>query len=104
MQRALLVGGGAREHAIAKRLSEGSEIFSVMKNKNPGIARLAKGFLLESETNVDSVVAYALKEKADFAVIGPEAPLVKGIADKLEEKAIPCAGASKKAALLDTNK
>ena len=65
MQRALLVGGGAREHAIAKRLSEGSEIFSVMKNKNPGIARLAKGFLLESETNVDSVVAYALKEKAD---------------------------------------
>ena len=102
--KALLVGGGAREHAMAKRLSEGSEIFSVMKNNNPGIARLAKNFLLESETNVDKVVEFALKEKVDFAVVGPEAPLEKGLADALEAKKIPTVGACQKAALLETNK
>ncbi len=102
--KALLVGGGAREHAIAKRLSESSELCVVMKNKNLGIARIAKTILLESETNVDSVVAFALKEKADFAFVGPEAPLEKGLADELEKKGIPCVGASQKAALLETNK
>ncbi|MEM4255237.1 MAG: phosphoribosylamine--glycine ligase [Candidatus Norongarragalinales archaeon] len=102
--KALLVGGGAREHAIAKRLSESSELSVAMKHKNPGIARIAKSILLESETNVDSVVAFALKEKADFAVVGLEAPLEKGLANVLEAKGIPCVGASQKAALLETNK
>ena len=102
--KALLVGGGAREHAIAKRLGESSEIAAVMKHKNPGIARIAKSFLLESETNVEKVVEFALKEKADFAVVGPEAPLEKGLADALEAKGIPCVGASQKASLLETNK
>jgi len=102
--KALLVGGGAREHAIAKRLSESSEISAVMKHNNPGIARIAKNVLLESETNVEKVVEFALKEKVDFAVVGPEAPLEKGLADALEAKGIPCVGASQKAALLETNK
>ncbi|MFH1056992.1 MAG: phosphoribosylamine--glycine ligase [Candidatus Micrarchaeota archaeon] len=102
--KALLVGGGAREHAIAKKLSESSELCVVMKNKNPGIAKLAKSFLLENETNVEKVVEFALREKADFAVVGPEAPLEKGLSDSLEAKGIPCVGASQKAALLETNK
>ena len=102
--KALLVGGGAREHAIAKRLAESSELFAVMKNKNPGIVRLAKNFLSENETDVEKVVDYALREKVDFAVVGPEAPLEKGLADALEKRKIPCVGASQKAALLETNK
>lgn len=102
--KALLVGGGAREHAIAKRLARSSELLSVMKNNNPGIARIAKKVLLESETNVEKVLEFALREKPDFVVVGPEAPLEKGLADALEAKGISCVGASQKAALLETNK
>jgi len=75
-----------------------------MKNNNPGIARLAQKVLLESDTNVDKIVEFALREKPDFAFVGPDAALEKGVVDALEKNGIPAVGASQKAALIETNK
>ena len=61
----LVVGGGAREHAIcdAVRRSKGDiNLYSIMHNLNPGIKHLSKDFLQEKETNVPQVAKYA-KEK-----------------------------------------
>ena len=102
----LVVGGGGREHAIARALSRNkeTELYAVMARQNPGIARLCSRYLLERETRVDSVAAFALKESIDYAIIGPEAPLEAGVVDRLEADGIPCMGPSRAAARLETDK
>ncbi|MFW6038205.1 MAG: phosphoribosylamine--glycine ligase [Candidatus Saliniplasma sp.] len=101
----LTVGGGAREHTIVKALHDGgAEIYAAMGNKNPGIARLSKEFLLEKGTNIDKVVEWAIEKSVEMAVIGPEAPLGKGIVDKLEDNGIECASPNKKAAQIEISK
>jgi phosphoribosylamine--glycine ligase len=56
------------------------------------------------ETNVEKVKEYALDNAIDFAVIGPEAPLEVGIVDALEASGVPCVGAKKEAAMIETSK
>jgi len=103
--KVLAVGGGGREHAIVEALARsGAEIFACMKNSNPGIARKAKGVLLVDEMDVPKVVEYAKSKGCSLAVIGPEAPLEVGIADKLEEAGIPTASPSTAAARIETSK
>ena len=103
--RVLVVGGGGREHAVVEALHRsGAEILAAMANQNPGIRRAAKEILLGDVTAVDRIVAWAQDEHADLAVIGPEAPLEKGIVDALEARGIPTVGPTKAAAQLETNK
>jgi phosphoribosylamine--glycine ligase len=104
--KVLLVGGGGREHAIARALSRSDEmdLFSVMARKNPGIASLAKEVLLERETSVQPVVRFAKTRSIDYVVIGPEAPLEAGLVDHLEQEKIPCIGPTLAAARLETDK
>ena len=104
--RILVVGGGGREHAIARALSlsRDVEIFSVMQRKNPGIAALSKKVLLTRETDVPEVVRFAQGWCVDHAIIGPEAPLEAGIVDQLEEKGICSVGPTRLAARLETDK
>jgi phosphoribosylamine---glycine ligase len=103
--KVLVVGGGGREHAIASALSRsGSVVYSVMKNHNPGIARLADDFKLVRETDVDKVVEYALSRSVDMAVIGPESPLEVGLVDTLEAVDIKCMGPTRLAARLEISK
>ncbi len=100
-----MVGGGGREHAIVKALERsGSEIFSAMRNRNPGIARSSKDVLLVKETDGQKVGEFALRSKVELAVIGPEAPLEAGLVDLLESKGIPCVGPTKAAARIETSK
>lgn len=80
------------------------EIFACMKNNNPGIARRARDCLLVDETDVSKVVEYAKAKGVSLAVIGPEAPLEVGIADKLEDAGIPTASPSLAAARIETSK
>ncbi len=101
----LVVGGGCREHILAERLgSEGNRIFSVMKNRNPGIERLSEGTLISPETEVDKVVAFAKQAGAEFAVIGPEDPLEAGICDEMAKSGIACFGPTRKAAEIESSK
>ena len=103
--RILVVGGGGREHAIVKALERsGSEIFSAMRNRNPGIARSSKDVLLVRETDAQKVGEFALRSRVELAVIGPEAPLEVGLVDLLESKGIPCVGPTKAAARIETSK
>ncbi len=102
----LVVGGGGREHAIARALSRNSEteIFSVMAKKNPGIAGIARSICLARETDVPRVVAFAQETGTEYAFIGPEAPLESGIVDQLEAAGIACVGPTRAAARLETDK
>ena len=102
----LVVGGGGREHAIAVALGRNTttEIYSVMAKKNPGIAALAKKVHLCRETDVKTVVGFAKEAGAEYAFIGPEAPLEAGIVDALGSAGIPCIGPTKSAARLETDK
>jgi phosphoribosylamine--glycine ligase len=103
--KVLAVGGGGREHAIVEALVRSNvEIFACMKNNNPGIARRARDCLLVDETDVSKVVEYAKAKGVSLAVIGPEAPLEVGIADKLEDAGIPTASPSLAAARIETSK
>ena len=103
--RILVVGGGGREHAIVKALERGgSEIYSAMRNRNPGIARSSKDLLLVKETDTGKVADFAIRSKVEMAVIGPEAPLEVGLVDLLESKGILCVGPTRAAARIETSK
>ncbi|MBI5253621.1 MAG: phosphoribosylamine--glycine ligase [Euryarchaeota archaeon] len=103
--KVLLVGGGAREHAIAEAIKRsGAELFAAMKNRNPGIARLSEKILLEHETETKKIAEFAKESGVDFAVIGPEAPLAEGIVDVLGGEGIPCVGPAKKLARIEASK
>jgi phosphoribosylamine--glycine ligase len=102
----LVVGGGAREHAICDAVSrsENATLFSVMSNLNPGIERLVTKFLLEKETMINEIVSYAQKTNIDLVLIGPEAPLEAGITDALIKKGITTCAPTKDAARIETDK
>ena len=109
LQRVLLVGGGAREHAIGEALCRGGnvQLLVVSNNDNPGLAKLAldrHNFLKHSETDVKSIKKWAKDKAVDLAVIGLEDPLEVGLPDELAEKGIPTMGPSKKASMLETSK
>jgi phosphoribosylamine--glycine ligase len=103
--KVLLVGGGAREHAMARALVEGgARLYAVLKNRNPGILRLAQDSRLAAETDIEKVVDFAGSKGIEMAVVGPEAPLEAGLTDALEKAGIRCASPSKAAARLETSK
>jgi phosphoribosylamine--glycine ligase len=103
--KVLVVGGGGREHAIAAALAaSGSSVFSTMRNRNPGIARIAREVKLVRETDVLAVEDFALNSGVDLAVIGPESPLEVGLVDALESHGIGCVGPRRAAAQLEISK
>ena len=104
--RLLLVGSGGREHAMAEAVARNGEVTlsAFMGKRNPGIARLAAGVRIGRETDAAAVRDFAREERVDAAVIGPEAPLEAGVVDLLEESGIPCAGPTRAAARLETDK
>jgi phosphoribosylamine--glycine ligase len=106
VMKLLLVGSGGREHAMAEAIVRDgdAELAAYMARRNPGIARLAKAVLIGKETDAKRARDFAVKEGVDYAVIGPEPPLEAGIVDALEEAGIPCAGPTRAAARLETDK
>ena len=106
MTRVLLVGSGAREHAIASSLAKSSddEIHAAMSSRNPGIMKLAKDTQVMKITDAKSVSDYAIRTRAELAVVGPEAPLVSGIVDALHRLGIGCVGPIRRLALLEGDK
>lgn len=99
----LVVGTGAREHAICQALHEEADLYSLMSNQNPGIARISQ-FKIGSEMDIQGVKKHALNLGVEMVVIGPEAPLEHGIVDTLHEVGIPCVGPTQKAARIETDK
>ncbi len=103
--RWLVVGGGAREHAIASALERaGAEIAVVSSNANPGLDRVATYRRRHDPTDPSGVVAFAREARVEAAVIGPEAPLATGVADALRSAEIPTVGPDQAAARIETSK
>lgn len=100
----LVVGTGAREHAICQAVHEDAELYSYMSNQNPGITKLAKEYYIGSEMELESVRDKATAWGVDLAIIGPESPLEEGIVDLLQETGIDCVGPTQAAALIETDK
>ena len=107
MPNILLVGNGAREHALAEAISRSEQkplLFSFMKTNNPGIASLSEKIKLGSYADLEAITGFAAENKITFAVIGPEDPLNNGIVDALAKIGIPAVGPTKSLARLETSK
>ena len=99
----LVVGCGAREHAIAWRLSKDDGVTLHAAPGNGGTAQIATNHSLDVNDN-EAVVALAKSLSADLVVIGPEAPLVSGVVDALQDVGIAAFGPGKTAAQLEGSK
>ncbi len=102
--RILVVGSGGREHSLCWAISASplcDKLFCAPGN--PGIAALAECLPVGAE-DIAGIVAAAKAQKIDFVVVGPEAPLVAGIVDRLAEAGIPAFGPMAAAARLEGSK
>jgi len=100
----LLLGSGGREHALADQIDRSPLLTKLYAAPgNPGIANLAECVPLDVSDHA-AVIRFAQEHKIDLVVIGPEAPLVAGLADDLEATGIPAFGPSAAAAQLEGSK
>jgi phosphoribosylamine--glycine ligase len=102
--RVLVIGSGAREHAILLALSRDPEVTALAcAPGNAGIAALAETRAVDV-TDPAAVVTLATDFGADLVVVGPEAPLVAGVADAVRAAGVPCFGPSRQAARIEGSK
>lgn len=106
--KVLLIGNGAREHALAEaivRSREKPQLIVYADKINPGLIKIASTYELTPKltdfTKLPDIIA---REKPDFAVIGPEAPLVAGVADLLQGLGVPTFGPTQALAQLEGSK
>jgi phosphoribosylamine--glycine ligase len=107
MPNVLLIGNGAREHALAEAIMRSHHkpgLFAFMRTNNPGIASLAERILLGRYEDLAGITSFARECRIDFAVIGPEDPLHLGVVDALLAAGIPSVGPKKELARLETSK
>ena len=102
--RVLVIGSGAREHALLLALSRDPQVNGLaIAPGNAGTTRLAEQHDVDI-TSGEDVVALAREVRADMVVIGPEVPLVLGVADAVRAAGIVCFGPSKEAARIEGSK
>ena len=102
--RVLLVGGGGREHALAWKLAQSPSVETLIAAPgNAGIADVAECRAVDS-ADVAGLVELAEKESVDLVVVGPEAPLVEGLVDRLLERGIAAFGPTAEGALIEGSK
>lgn len=100
----LLVGSGAREHAIAWKLAQNPEVKKMYAAPgNPGIEEVAELVPIQID-EISKLVDFAVEKKIYLVVVGPEVPLVMGLADELAKQGIFCFGPKKQGALLEGSK
>ncbi|WP_046471837.1 phosphoribosylamine--glycine ligase [Allosalinactinospora lopnorensis] len=102
--KALVLGGGGREHALIRVLSRDPGVTSLHSAPgNPGISANAENHVINTLDGL-AVTELAARIGAELVVIGPEAPLVEGVADTLRERGIPVFGPDRAAARLEGSK
>ncbi len=100
----LVVGGGGREHTMVWKISKSPMVDKIYcAPGNAGTATLSESVPINAE-DIDALAAFAEENAIDLTVVGPEGPLVKGIADVFEEKGLKVFGPSKAAAQLEGSK
>src|ERR1700733_9425934 len=102
--RVLIIGSGGREHALAVAIAKSPRLTKLFcAPGNPGTAEVAENVHLRT-ADIPAIVAFAVAQKIDLVIPGPEAPLVAGIADALAAAGIACCGPSAAAAQLEGSK
>jgi phosphoribosylamine--glycine ligase len=100
----LLVGSGGREHALAWKIAQSPKLTRLVAAPgNPGMRRFVELRPIQAD-DIDGLVALAQEIAADLVVVGPEAALALGLADRLGEVGIPCFGPTAAAARLESSK
>ena len=100
----LVVGGGGREHAIIRSLKKNPQVETIYALPgNGGIAADAVCVPIGA-TDIEKIVAFAVENAVDYAVVAPDDPLVLGCVDALEAKGIPCFGPRANAAIIEGSK
>ena len=102
--RILVIGGGAREHALAWKLARERDVAEVLcAPGNPGIAAVARCLPVDAG-NPDALLALARREAVDLTVVGPELPLSRGVVDRFAADHRAIVGPSQAAAALESSK
>jgi phosphoribosylamine--glycine ligase len=102
--RVLVVGGGGREHALAWKLAQSPSVEKLYAAPgNPGMKAFSE-LVPIGVLDIGEIVAFGEREKIDLVVVGPEAPLAEGLADRLRERGIFCFGPGAKGARLESSK
>lgn len=102
--KVLVVGSGGREHSLCWAIAKSPKCKRLYAAPgNPGMDQLAECVDIGAE-DTDTIVEFASSEGIDFVVVGPEAPLVDGLVDKLDEAGIKAFGPTAKAAILEGSK
>jgi len=106
MGKWLVIGNGAREHAIIEHLakSDQTHIFNFATGMNPGINWLAEDILIGDIKNMDNIKKVAEAVKPDYAVVGPDDPIALGASNILEELGIPTFAPKKEHAQIEASK
>jgi len=107
MLKILIIGNGAREHAIVKSIEKSSkkvELYAFISAKNPGILELIEDYKIGGSEDIKGIKKYTEKIKPDIAIIGPEAPLAMGVVDELNKMGVSCFGPDKDLAQIETSK
>lgn len=102
--KVLVVGGGAREHAVAWKLAQESSVSAISCTPgNPGVSSIAN-CIPSDLTDSAALAAIAERERADLTVVGPELPLSVGVVDLFLERGLPIVGPTRVAAQLESSK
>ena len=102
--KVLVVGGGAREHAIAWKLNQSPGVSELLVAPgNAGTARIARNVPIAA-TDIDSLLDFAKTESIEFTVVGPEAPLADGIVDRFQDEGLLIFGPTRAAARIESSK
>lgn len=104
MMKVLVIGRGGREHTICTKIKESKLVETIfVAPGNVGMTDVAERVSIE-ETEVDKLVEFALDNKVDLTVVGPEVPLLLGVVDKLEAAGLKVFGPRQKAAEIEGSK
>ena len=102
--KVLILGSGGREHALASRLSKDPDVSEVIAAPgNPGTAAVGRNIPVDL-SSPEAILALAAAERVDLTVVGPEAPLERGVADAFRAAGRPIVGPSSRGAALECSK
>ncbi len=100
----LLIGSGGREDAVARKIVEKDNLYSVITNENPSIIDLSQEYIEYNENNFNEIIKFSNENKIDIAFVSPDEILNTDLVNILRENHIPVASPSKKAAMIETSK
>jgi phosphoribosylamine--glycine ligase len=102
--KVLVIGGGAREHTLVWKLRQSPKVQEMyVAPGNAGTALVARNLNIEA-TDLDALAQAAQELKIDLTVVGPEAPLARGIVDLFQSRSIPCFGPTREASRIESSK